>query len=219
MVQAIRDRSERGLALFEERGNQIRGLGEDLFEVSSSEAAGSEARIYNAHYGAGIEHCTCTDFAVHRGEISCKHLICIGIAHAAQRSGIREIRLPAVFAGDGIAHRGSAGETRKGREMNPWKYEDGELSITATKAGRESFRKTVREVGYVKRKEAVEDHAALAFRRACKDRKLLRLDKERQELYRRALEAEERGKRGRQEHLRDPSEAPRRAQRGCFMRT
>jgi hypothetical protein len=99
----IADRSERGLALFEERGSQIRALGEDLFEVPSC----TGSRIYNVRYGGKVESCTCTDYGVHRGELSCKHLVAIGVLHASRRalpsearSGIREVRTVHVAAGD-----------------------------------------------------------------------------------------------------------------------
>jgi hypothetical protein len=40
---------------------------------------------YTVRYGREIESCGCTDFGVHRGEIACKHLVAVGIMHAARR--------------------------------------------------------------------------------------------------------------------------------------
>jgi hypothetical protein len=92
---SVKSRAERALALFEERGSLVRSVAADTFEVPS---CGMIGKRYVVRYGGGLESCTCKDFEFNGG--SCKHLICVGIAHAARRSGIREIRILATVAGD-----------------------------------------------------------------------------------------------------------------------
>jgi len=87
-------RAERALRLFEERGEDIRRIGPETFEVPSC----SGRAVYIVRYGGLEESCSCLDFA-YRGE-ACKHLLCVGIAHAARRSGVREVRTVAVAGGD-----------------------------------------------------------------------------------------------------------------------
>jgi hypothetical protein len=75
----------RALALFEERGHLIRSLGGERFEVPSSSMDG---RRYSVRYGGLVEGCNCPDHSYHP-ERACKHLLCVGIAHATRRSGVR----------------------------------------------------------------------------------------------------------------------------------
>ena len=96
-------RAERALALFEERGSLIRAVAADTYEVPS---CGFRGKRYIVHYGGSEESCSCPDFQ-YRGNI-CKHLLCIGIKHAARRSGVREVRTVAAVAGDPFKAAGMA---------------------------------------------------------------------------------------------------------------
>ena len=60
---------------------------------------------YTVRYGGGVESCTCKDFAF--GYI-CKHLLAVGIMHAARRSGVREVRTVAAVSGDPFKAAGMA---------------------------------------------------------------------------------------------------------------
>jgi hypothetical protein len=96
-------RELRALALYEEYAEAIRIVGPDTFEVPSCSGRGH----YTVRYGGLEESCSCPDFC-YRGE-ACKHLLCVGIAHAARRSGIKETRILSVAAGDGISYRAKRG--------------------------------------------------------------------------------------------------------------
>ena len=91
-------RAERALARFEERGSLIRSVAADTFEVPS---CGFRGKRYTVHYGGEVESCTCKDYEFGH---TCKHLLAVGILHAARRSGVREVRTVRVAAGDPIAH-------------------------------------------------------------------------------------------------------------------
>ena len=56
-------------------------LDEDLYRVPSS----SGLERYTVQYGGLQESCTCPDYQVHRGEISCEHLVCVGLLYAVRR--------------------------------------------------------------------------------------------------------------------------------------
>jgi hypothetical protein len=94
-------RAERALKLFEERGHLIRSVAPDTFEVPS---CGMEGRRYTVRYGGHEESCSCPDFA-YRGE-ACKHLLAVGIMHAARRSGVALKQSFATVAGDPFAYAG-----------------------------------------------------------------------------------------------------------------
>ena len=87
-------RAERALRLFEERGDDIVELAAGVYRVPSCSGTGS----YDVLYGER-EECPCPDYQYGGGR-PCKHLICIGIMHAARRSGVREVRIPRVVGGD-----------------------------------------------------------------------------------------------------------------------
>ena len=86
-------RAERALALFEEHGDRIEKIAAGVFRVPSQDGT----RSYDLLYGER-EECPCPDFQF--GHHVCKHLLCVGIMHAARRNGVREIRLTAAVAGD-----------------------------------------------------------------------------------------------------------------------
>ncbi len=92
-------REDRALKLYHERGDQVVAIGEGVFEVPSC----SGRKVYEVHYGGQVESCSCKDFQFGN---TCKHLLAVGIMHAARRSGVREIRLMASVAGDPFAHAG-----------------------------------------------------------------------------------------------------------------
>jgi hypothetical protein len=75
---ALRAREERALALYRERGHLIEWYADALYYCPSSDGE----RFYVVDYQN--ETCTCED---HRWcpERACKHLLCIGIAHAKRR--------------------------------------------------------------------------------------------------------------------------------------
>ena len=99
---SVNSRAERALALFEERGSLIRAVAADTFEVPSCAMRGKR---YTVRYGGGVESCSCMDFEFNGGGRPCKHLLSVGVMHAARRSGVREFRSIRVAAGDGIAYR------------------------------------------------------------------------------------------------------------------
>ena len=94
-------RAERALRLYEERGSLIRAVAADTFEVPS---CGMRGKRYTVHYGGSEESCSCKDYEFNGGP--CKHLIYVGIAHAARRSGVKVRTVPAAIGGDPIAHAG-----------------------------------------------------------------------------------------------------------------
>jgi uncharacterized Zn finger protein len=88
-------RETRALELYENRGHLIRSIASDTYEVPS---CGMQGRRYTVRYGGRArEACTCKDFEF--GHI-CKHLLAVGIMHAARRGGVREVRTLEVVAGD-----------------------------------------------------------------------------------------------------------------------
>jgi SWIM zinc finger len=92
-------RAERALRLFEERGQGIQRIAAGVYRVPSCSGTGS----YDVLYGQR-EECPCPDYQYGGGR-PCKHLIAVGIMHAARRSGVREVRTVRVAAGDGFAYR------------------------------------------------------------------------------------------------------------------
>jgi hypothetical protein len=83
----IADRAERGYQLYLTRRAMITHEGGDTYTVPS--CTGSDT--YTVHYGGddvADESCTCTDYGVHRGELSCKHLVAIAVMHASRRAGV-----------------------------------------------------------------------------------------------------------------------------------
>ena len=90
----------RALDLYREHGEDLQNLGEDVFEVPSC----TGRKVYRVRYGGEVEACECPDFQF--GHV-CKHLLAVGIAHAARRSGVREVCLPAAVAGDPFKAAGS----------------------------------------------------------------------------------------------------------------
>jgi hypothetical protein len=92
----LNGRDARAMTLYQKRGDEIRQIGTDTFKVPSC----SGKHAYTVRYGGNVESCSCPD-----RHAPCKHLICVGIAHAARRSGIREIRIPTVISGDPFAYR------------------------------------------------------------------------------------------------------------------
>ena len=97
---SVNSRAEHALRLFEERGFLIRGVAADTFEVPS---CGMRGKRYTVRYGGGVESCTCKDFTFGH---TCKHLLAVGIMHAARRSGVRVVSTTAVVAGDPFAYAG-----------------------------------------------------------------------------------------------------------------
>jgi hypothetical protein len=95
-------RAERALKLFEERGQDIRCISAGVYRVPS--CSGS----YDVLYGKR-EECPCPDY-LYGGGRACKHLLAVGIMHAARRSGVAVRTLPAVVAGDPFAHAGKRRE-------------------------------------------------------------------------------------------------------------
>ncbi len=97
-------RAQRALALLEERGDEIRRISAGVYRVPSCSGSGS----YDVLYGER-EECPCPDY-IHRSGRACKHLLAVGIMHAARRSGVKVRTLPAVVAGDPFAHAGKRRE-------------------------------------------------------------------------------------------------------------
>ena len=80
-------REARGLALFEERGDEIQQLRVGLYSVPKCSGRGD----YLVEYGAGVESCECKDFEFHGEEYPCKHLIATAIFYAKRRRAVRAI--------------------------------------------------------------------------------------------------------------------------------
>jgi hypothetical protein len=91
-------REERALRLLEERGQDIRRISAGLYRVPSCSGSGS----YDVLYGER-EECPCPDYLYGSGR-ACKHLLAVGIMHAARRSGVKVRTIPAAIAGDPFAH-------------------------------------------------------------------------------------------------------------------
>jgi len=82
-------RAERALRLYQERGHEIEHLGFDHWRVPATRKDSSLARdFYTVLYGEH-EACSCKDFEFGHGRRACKHLLAVGIMHAARRSGIK----------------------------------------------------------------------------------------------------------------------------------
>ena len=77
-------REQRGLALFRERGHEIREVGEDTYRVPSTTGRG----YYRADLAAGS--CECRDHE-HRGAF-CLHLVAATVAEAKKNAGCRRQR-------------------------------------------------------------------------------------------------------------------------------
>jgi hypothetical protein len=80
MLPEYSTRAERALELFREHGADIERIGEDLYLIPSC----SSRRFYKVRYGGKHEHCSCPD-----RRTPCKHLLAVGLAYAARRSGIK----------------------------------------------------------------------------------------------------------------------------------
>ena len=93
-------RAERALKLLEERGQDIRCISAGVYRVPSCSGSGS----YDVLYGER-EECPCPDYQFGGGR-PCKHLIAVGVMHAARRSGVTVRTIPATIAGDPFAHAG-----------------------------------------------------------------------------------------------------------------
>ena len=89
-------RELRALALYRERGEEIREIGPDLFEVPSCSGSG----VYQVDYEA--ETCSCLDHE-HRPGQPCKHILAVGIIYAKTHRCIG-------LAGDPFAAAGRSGE-------------------------------------------------------------------------------------------------------------
>ncbi len=76
-------REQRALALYRERGDEIRRVGQDLYLVPSCTGRG----FYSVDYRA--ETCDCPDF-LRRGE-NCKHILAVGVLVAKRRSRLRQV--------------------------------------------------------------------------------------------------------------------------------
>ena len=88
-------RETRALELYRDHGHLIRSIASDTYEVPS---CGMHGRRYTVRYGGHArESCSCKDFEF--GHV-CKHLLAVGIMHAARRGGVREVREIRVVAGD-----------------------------------------------------------------------------------------------------------------------
>ena len=75
---ALRKRADRGLALFENRGDQIRKTSANTYLVPGSDPRGGYVVNYTR------ETCECRDFE-HSGLGVCKHLFVVGALRAARR--------------------------------------------------------------------------------------------------------------------------------------
>jgi hypothetical protein len=87
-------RAERALELYRTHGRRIVRVSENVYRVPSQDGQ----RSYDVLYGER-EECPCPDFEFGHGW-ACKHLLAVGIMHAARRGGVREIRTLEVAAGD-----------------------------------------------------------------------------------------------------------------------
>jgi hypothetical protein len=99
-AKMIAERAERGRQLYLTQGQLITKTGADTYTVPASRDG-----FYTVRYGASVEACTCTDFGVHRGEVSCKHLQAVGIMHAARRAPARPAKPPHACT-DGVVYIG-----------------------------------------------------------------------------------------------------------------
>ena len=76
-------REARGIALYEERGDEIQQLARGLYSVPSCSGRGD----YLVRYGADVEACECADHT-RRGHV-CKHLYAAALFAAKRRKAIR----------------------------------------------------------------------------------------------------------------------------------
>jgi hypothetical protein len=104
-------RAERALKLFEERGHEIEYLGFDHWRVPATRKDSSLAADFYTVLYAEHEACSCKDFEFGGGKRACKHLLAVGILHAARRSGVVVKQSFAAAAGDGFAY---AAKRRRG---------------------------------------------------------------------------------------------------------
>src|SRR5918995_2518403 len=105
---------ERARALFAERGQLIRATAADTFAVPS---AGMLGQRYTVRYGGHVEEsCTCPAYQYGHGR-ACKHLLAVGMLHAARRSGVREVRAVEVAGGDPFRCAGGARSRSRLREL------------------------------------------------------------------------------------------------------
>ncbi len=82
-------RELRALALYRERRQDIVLIGRDTYEVPSQ----SGARVYEVVYGGEVETCTCADHTYR--DLSCVHLLAVGVCRAKRR-GVTARRLAAL---------------------------------------------------------------------------------------------------------------------------
>jgi hypothetical protein len=82
-VAALRKRADRGLALYEARGDEIRKTSASTYLVPGSDSRGG----YVVNYSR--ERCECRDYE-HSGLGVCKHLFAIGALRAARRRSAAE---------------------------------------------------------------------------------------------------------------------------------
>ncbi len=90
-------REARGIALYEERANDIQQLRIGLYSVPSC----SSPKDYLVEYGAGVESCQCKDFEFHGEDYPCKHLVSVAIFAAKRRRAVRT-RFAPVLADEGL---------------------------------------------------------------------------------------------------------------------
>ena len=117
-------REHRAFELYRTRGHEIERIGEDLYRVPSC----TGHSVYTVHYGGDVEACECPDY-LYGGGRSCKHLLAVGVMHAARRSGVKVRTLPAAIAGDPFAHAAK-------RKECSWCF-GGCVTITVEEDGRE----------------------------------------------------------------------------------
>jgi hypothetical protein len=82
ITQMIASRAERGYQLYLRARQLITKTGPETYTVPASGDG-----TYTVHYGGKVEDCECTDFEVHRDEISCKHLTAVALLFAKRRRG------------------------------------------------------------------------------------------------------------------------------------
>ena len=87
-------REERGIQLFEERGDEIQQIGRGLYSVPSCTGRGD----YLVRYSDTAESCSCRDFQF--GHV-CKHQYAVAIFAAHRRKAIRT-RFAPVLADGGV---------------------------------------------------------------------------------------------------------------------
>jgi uncharacterized Zn finger protein len=100
LARQIRERTTRGMLLF--NAGAVHRLEAELYAVAAS--AGG---FWSVDYSR--EWCDCPDYEHRAGKVGapCKHLAAVGIARAARRSGVREVRVVEVASGDPFRACGS----------------------------------------------------------------------------------------------------------------